>query len=130
LLAAALLDMGADLGQGQQVDFVEELFEATMFLNPCLDILDKVFGDEDGTGLLAGFFAGDMLRTMLGAAVIAGAGRFATADFEGHERGCQDGCGGSDFFEATVEHALNESRMLGDSHGILRGKMTRRIQTY
>jgi hypothetical protein len=108
--------VGVDEGQTELMDLVEKLFEAFVLGDPCADLRNEVFGDVNGA-CLAVLFAGEVLSGVEGPAALAAAGRLAAAVRVRTKGGGEDGLGGRELLEASLQHALDLSGVLRDPHG-------------
>jgi hypothetical protein len=115
--------MGPNQGQGQLIDFAEQVLETPMFLDPCADIRNQVQGDVNGA-TFAAFFEGDMLRGMFATALHAVAGRDAAGALELDQAGGQNRLGAAQLLEAAVQLAANQRRVGWDAHTIVAGAET------
>jgi hypothetical protein len=85
--------MGADQGQAEEVDLVEERLEALVLRGPCAYLGDEVLGNVNGAGLTV-LLAGNVLGVVECATVVAAAlGPSAAMGVE-RECGGQDGPAG------------------------------------
>jgi hypothetical protein len=98
------------------VNLLEELFEAAVFGQPCVDLGKEFLGDVDGAGL-AVLLEGEVLALVKGTAVVATAGEATATMGVGAERGSQDRRRGGELLEAVSEHAKDACGMVRDAHG-------------
>jgi hypothetical protein len=83
--------------------------------DPCADLRDQIFRDVNGARL-ALFLVSDVLGVVERAAVVTTAFRAAAAMGIKAERGTEERTGSRHFAKAAIEHAPNESGMIGDAH--------------
>jgi hypothetical protein len=99
------------------VDLLEEGFEATVFGEPCSDLRKEFFGDVDRASL-AVFFESEVLSLVQRTTVVAATSGPAAAVGVGTEGGSEDRRLGGELLEAMLKHTENESRVVGDTHGV------------
>jgi hypothetical protein len=106
--------MGPNLGQSQLGDLAQEGFEAAVFGDPVLNLVQEVLGDVDGAGF-APLFAGEVVGGMALSLLAMAAG--TTASFVNEdEAGSQGGAAGLELLGAGLEVARDEGGVLGDFH--------------
>lgn len=110
--------MALDQGHGQQVNLVEDLFEAAALCDPCTDLRNEFLGHIDGAGF-AVFLAGELLSGMERPPTMTAALRPTAAMGIGRERSSEDWGTEGDFFEPTGNHAADQRGMLRNAHKIL-----------
>jgi hypothetical protein len=109
--------VGPDQGQAEEMDLVEECLEPFVFGDPCPYLGEEIFGDVDGAGLIAGSLEGEMLSGVRGSAVVTSAGGASAAVGVGVERGGQDGRGGGQLLQPSIEHATDQGGVVRNAHG-------------
>ena len=106
--------MGLDQSQGQLSHFVDQMFEAAIFLDPLLDLRDEVDRDVGGVGFgfdLPGQIVPQMFVTSGAAAVGIAAG-----SPQGDEAGGQDWALGLKLLLAGQEETADQGGMLWNLH--------------
>jgi hypothetical protein len=107
--------MGLNQSQGQLGHFVDQMFEAAMFLYPLLDLRDEVNRDVGGVGF--GFdLPGQIVPQMFVASGAAAVG-IAAGSAEGDEAGGQDWTLGLKLLLTGQEEATDQGGMLWNLHG-------------
>ena len=85
-------------------------------MGPLFDLGKQIHRDVSGMGFSFDL-PGEVMAGMLGAAREAVAAGSAAVLGDGNEAGGEGGSGGGEFLEAGVEHASDEGRAFGDTHG-------------
>jgi len=104
--------MGLDLGQSQLGDVLGEFFQALVFGNPRLDLLEQILGHVNGAGF-ALLFAGQVVSGMAWSLLAMTAGAAATPVNQ-DQTGGKDGRFRLKVFEPGQEMAADEGGVLGD----------------
>jgi len=112
-----VLGVGADQGQGEEVDLVEKRLETLVLRGPCANLGYQVFGYVDGVSLSV-LFAGDVLGVVERPSVMATTFQTAAAVRVEREIGGEHRPGSSNLADPAVKHAANKRGVLGDVHDV------------
>src|SRR5262249_30988626 len=107
------------------MDLLQESFESLVFFQPRVHLGEKLFGDVD-RARFALLFEGEVLASVQRSAVVTAAGGAPAAVGVSAERGGEDGGSGGELVESALEHAQDETGVVGNVHETSRGRVKNR----